>query len=790
MKEITALHVIATAFCSVALVPAASAADLSVGPDESVALSADETYDNVAVEGALAVTSGKIVVPSGGSVSVGGAAGGPAASIAVTGGSFGLPASGATTTSAIGANWRLGASGGATALSASNGGAIYARTLAIDPNHPAGDDGGFDFLALDGGTFCAAMVSNRTEAVARIAVSGSSVLQIPGASSNSRLLRTGAFAIALADGATLTVRSYNGQYNNYFCADNSTVEITGTGNVRFTANVSASSRNNYVGNHVAFRHSGALSFGRNGNDGYSRWTLPNSADAIGSGVTAINVASETYLVCPAQIDPAPDVAAASGQLLGSGSFAYRPAAGATNSFAAGLGGTDLSLVAAGEGTTLVSAAGTLASLSVEDGATCVVSGTDLAARELSLPEGATLVVDGVALAVTSLAKFGGTVECLNGGALALDAPAGDECDVLPAPFAPSVAILKTGGGRAVLFAPSGAVGSVHVAAGALGFSRWGVTNHFYRFTFKELANSTAALSMRRIAFAKETGEYEGNASSTGGRFSDAAAGTAASALKGGQAAVAEASDIGAASTYNKVYGLFAGAVNGDYYPRFTRTGLDRTAPETWQVVNWRVLYGNATYPWSPYVGATFGYGSGAYAVTAWTVETSPSGEDGTWTVASDRHGYTRQTKPSSGYYWQNYGSGTAFPTSPAFYLASPGAAALPAFAAQIDAGALLDATFVDGGQPVNAIAIDLAAGAGTASNLVAAANGTLRLANAAATGTDLSQPLPLVLADFGGAGNLDSWTVEIDGAAKATRRVRIENGRLLLVPEAFVLYVR
>ena len=295
--------------------------------------------------------------------------------------------------------------------------------------------------------------------------------------------------------------------------------------------------------------------------------------------------------------------------------------------------------------------------------------------------------------------------------------------------------------------------------------------------------------MRRIAFAKESGAYDGNSSSTS-YFSSSTSITDASTLAEGQASVPSASDITGSSKYDKVHGLFAGSVNGDYYPRFTKSGLDRSDPSTWQTVLFRTLPAtHATYPWSPYIGATFGYSSGQYAVTAWTVETSPTGVDGTWTVASDRYNYTRQTKPSSGYYWQNNGSGTAYPTAPAFYLSSPGATALPAFAAQIDAGALLDASFVDGGQPVNALAIDFTAGAGTASNLLAAANGTLRLSNVAASGADLSQPLPLVLANFGNARNLVSWTVEIDGVPKP-RHVRLANERLVLVPEAFVLYLR
>ena len=110
-------------------------------------------------------------------------------------------------------------------------------------------------------------------------------------------------------------------------------------------------------------------------------------------------------------------------------------------------------------------------------------------------------------------------------------------------------------------------------------------------------------------------------------------------------------------------------------------------------------------------------------------------------------------------------------------------------ALQVDDGAEIDLRAFTGGQAIDALTIDLAAGGGTIYGGTAAENGTLALTNVAASGFNLSDALPLTTDGFGETANLKTWAVVVDGAP-SKYKVMCSNGQLVLVPPGVCIIFR
>lgn len=123
---------------------------------------------------------------------------------------------------------------------------------------------------------------------------------------------------------------------------------------------------------------------------------------------------------------------------------------------------------------------------------------------------------------------------------------------------------------------------------------------------------------------------------------------------------------------------------------------------------------------------------------------------------------------------------------------STSAALLPATSeVRIAAGAELDLSA--GVTPIGALAVDMAAGAGTLRGFVAAANGELRLSNVPDGVTRRNLSVPLVFVDVKDASLLDTWNVLFDGEVALganTFHAKIVDGALQFQPKGFCVIVR
>ena len=90
---------------------------------------------------------------------------------------------------------------------------------------------------------------------------------------------------------------------------------------------------------------------------------------------------------------------------------------------------------------------------------------------------------------------------------------------------------------------------------------------------------------------------------------------------------------------------------------------------------------------------------------------------------------------------------------------------------------------------VSGLVIDASLPAGTISNVVFAASGTLDLQNA-----EISAGVPLELpgdfSNLSGVENISGWSVTMDGEAYRSRKIMVKNGRLNLYPRGLGVSIR
>jgi hypothetical protein len=107
---------------------------------------------------------------------------------------------------------------------------------------------------------------------------------------------------------------------------------------------------------------------------------------------------------------------------------------------------------------------------------------------------------------------------------------------------------------------------------------------------------------------------------------------------------------------------------------------------------------------------------------------------------------------------------------------------------RVDAGATLDFSSVEGGQGVNAITVDIAAGCGMLKNAKAVAEGTLNLiaTEPIAGATGIGFPV----SNLSDADNLFSWKVVVNGKERKGWHVVSAGDTLCIVPPGTVVIIR
>lgn len=228
--------------------------------------------------------------------------------------------------------------------------------------------------------------------------------------------------------------------------------------------------------------------------------------------------------------------------------------------------------------------------------------------------------------------------------------------------------------------------------------------------------------------------------------------------------------------------------------------LDPEDSATWEVVTWR---NNTSWPKSHVSYAlrrmlNWTRSTDPY-LTDWELQSSPSGQPGTWVTMDERSNqrwWASDEPGSSGLdpqcqYTYNNHIPYLFKSLNADWRFTTFGAVSVAAGATLDLSELRTENIA-----FNGLRVDLAAGAGTITHFAAAANGTLYLTNASdfirADGklpTNLL--LPLTFGTILSAANLDSWSIVVDGVSSSQSSVCVKNGKLCVqTPRGFSCVIR
>ena len=419
---------------------------------------------------------------------------------------------------------------------------------------------------------------------------------------------------------------------------------------------------------------------------------------------------------------------------------------------------------------------------------------DCTIGELTVANGATLVVDGATVRYASSAGSVGTIELRNGAAKVRVISGTAESGTADASLAmdrsgltSDATLDKTGETDLIVYDPSSVAGLVHVAGGALRFSKRGLSDKFFRLTVKECYPWRT--STYNGLFLK-VGLYDAAANLIDtGSGSSAAKGTSAEQLNENQWAVPEGSlyggsDPSPAGAFS--YKPFPNASwNVPYFTNATQTLCKDASDES----GWQKIWGRLASSWAAIDGINFYSGWGWGIVKTWTVETSQTGADGTWQVVQDIVDMPQELE-NNGFGVLN---GDATGATPAAYFryVEPGVTGLAdTLQIRVDAGATLDFGAKTGGQAIDRVLIDATAeSSGTVTNVVFAETGVIELVGGSVRSA--KGLLPLVFEGASGTANLANWTVEC-GGKECNRRVSFAAtaGKIELTPLGTMIIIR
>jgi len=391
---------------------------------------------------------------------------------------------------------------------------------------------------------------------------------------------------------------------------------------------------------------------------------------------------------------------------------------------------------------------------------------------LSLAAGTTLVVDGTKLLVSGFTDEGATVTFLNGGTIINTVTASSDTITDGSALGEDGLFVKAGSGALTVCRDSAVGADMRVETGTLRFSASGTTNHWFRFTFKGMYTGYAFELSEMMLMNKSGARVDGGGSVIPGLlFSPVTNAPAAAAPTNMVPQSVLASD----------QGWLLNEPDGGY--------RDRTPSALFDGQSWtRLRYSTAATlsdpnSWKKFVvrlssaaGLTASYNfrngySGNNHPNHWTLESSPDGVS--WTTVSQ---YTYVTPPSGVQQYYNSGVHYKINTGDMAGAGGFGSSSL----VQVCSNATLDCSLVTGGQTISKLAVDAAAGGGTLKNVKFAAVGALNLTGLPA-GTKLSNyEIPLTFDGVADTAAVRSWTVYVDGVARAGVRLAFIDGKLVI----------
>ena len=217
----------------------------------------------------------------------------------------------------------------------------------------------------------------------------------------------------------------------------------------------------------------------------------------------------------------------------------------------------------------------------------------------------------------------------------------------------------------------------------------------------------------------------------------------------------------------------------------TNKALDPEDPQTWEEIRWResaTAAESTSYNLRRFVNNN---GRSRAHPTDWELWSSADGT--AWVKMDERTGQTFDLSTEGAMMNQQY-CYTYNHHVPYLFESQNGNWRFDTFGTvKVASGAVLDLDSIpDANVAINALSVDLTAGAGTITKFVPAANGSLYLANPRASdyasdgrlksSIELPIDTPVILSPE----NLKSWKVFVDGAAFGSGELAVQNGKLLV----------
>ncbi len=668
--------------------------------------------------------------------------------------------------------------------------------VATNASDVVGVNGSIDLLSVDNSSVCIRDFYNYSTLTALVSVTGTSQIHKGGGhAAGGGIFHRGPVAISLQNGADLRFEFSNqkGTFND----EGVEVSVIGNGDVAFRHMHNTADKVFPMLRKGAFlNNTGSLTFMAQ-NTTYPAWFRIADSNAVGPNVTTIasgGTANTTLDIMDEMKVTVRDVSFSranyADKIVGDGTMVIDASATArtfsasvppiyeiTESGVTSTKDNHLTIAKIGLYEAVINSTN-LPALDVRQGTVRIT--TNCVIGTLKGAAGSVLLADGCTISITGEAQLKGlSLQTANGGSFTL----------------PNAS-------RHALFEPGNIQGTLHVAAGDAVFSKYGLSQKYWRWTFTKISKGVAPLHFSRLLLLGYDGEYAAPADSN-----------SAYAYKQPNEQLEDRS-IRWRIDPSATLALDPDAKNYQsetYVRACLRTDL--------------AALNNFAYLSSPeinpndaatHIGIEFKLGPDDQPVTgynmvtalandypaAWTVEASDDGEN--WIEVEARSDVVH-ANPSSPYYTFDgeYAHGGQTTPSPVVnrgkckelfhfknYRSDGLAPLLDPLSLQVDGNGTVDLRAFTGGQSIGGITVDLANGNGTIYGGVIADAGTVTITNAASSGYDLTTPLPLTLSGTESLRNLKMWNVVIDGIESRLQAMCVDGSLILRHATGFILVVR
>ena len=345
-------------------------------------------------------------------------------------------------------------------------------------------------------------------------------------------------------------------------------------------------------------------------------------------------------------------------------------------------------------------------------------------------------------------------------------------------------IEKAGDGTLTIYESDAAFsGRLRVLGGTVRFSARGDVNDFWRLTIRQSSGMSNPqkryvnqLACIGLFSASDTENSIGRTDTV-----EATPGTPAHLLSPGSITIPAGVNWNASSSSDSRLATLAGLLDSkSRYASYTFPDAVAELDDetTWLPITIRLKEDHAPVDSFRLI---YGWLDTDWCAQAWTLESSPSGLDGTWQVRAERLSGDVSKDPNTGCSENEYITG----------FAREGAAGLTEKSIlRVDDGATLDLDCVaEGSAPCGGLELDYTRGGGTITRFEPVANGVLRIENFP-DGMKLGgYVLPLSFGSVREASNISSWRVTVNGD-ETWRRLGWSDGKICILHKGLMVIMR